>query len=195
MVYRQVKHGLYTNGTNKKKKCIRHNFVKTWPWNLRKMQGKWRNGESSVLSNFPFNCKHQIFIHHRRSAAPRIVMHIFVSIKQSRPSPYHWTTNGTFFIQVTKLTMILSRFHVLHIQETDYIPHFTYRISHTAGFSVFLNIINTQHDVETLFECLQTASVPCHRINNLGTHAHHHDRGAAVAILANRTYFLENPCI
>jgi len=35
-------------------------------------------------------------------------------------------------------------------------------------------------------------SVPCHRINKLGAHAHHHDRGAAVAILANGTYFLDN---
>jgi hypothetical protein len=75
---------------------LRHNFVKKWPLNLRKMQGKWRNGESSVLPNLVFNCTHQIFIHHRQSAAPRIIMHIFASfIKQSHPSPYHWTTHGT----------------------------------------------------------------------------------------------------
>jgi len=30
---------------------LRHNFVKKWLWNLRKMQGKWRNGESAVLTN------------------------------------------------------------------------------------------------------------------------------------------------
>ena len=53
-------------------------------------------------------------------------MHIFASfIKQSHPSPYHWTTHGMFSIHVTKLTMNFSRFHVLHIQETDYRPHFT----------------------------------------------------------------------
>ena len=62
-----------------KLKFMRHKFVKKWPWNLRKMQGKWRNGESSVLSILLFYCTHQIFIHHRRSAAPRIITHIFAS--------------------------------------------------------------------------------------------------------------------
>ena len=82
---------------------LRHNFVKKWPRNLRQMQGKWRNGESSVLHNLPFNCTHQIFIHHSRSAAPRIIMHIFASfIKQSHLSPYHWTTHGMFSIQIVK---------------------------------------------------------------------------------------------
>jgi len=105
---------------------FRHKFVKKWPWNLRKMQGKWRNDESSVFPNLLFNCTHQIFIHHRRSAAPRIIMHIFASfIKQSHPSPYHWTTHGMFSIHVTKLTMNFSWCHVLCIQETDYRPHFT----------------------------------------------------------------------
>ena len=104
---------------------LRHNFVKKWPWNLRKMQGKWRNGESSVLPNL-FNCTHQIFIHHRRSAAPQIIMHIFASfIKQSHPSPCHWTTHGMFSIHVTKLMTNFSRCHVLPIQETDYRLHFT----------------------------------------------------------------------
>jgi len=36
----------------------------------------------------------------------------------------------------------------------------TDRISHAAGVSIFLNIINTQHDAYTLFRCLQIASVP-----------------------------------
>ena len=108
-----------------KLKFIRHNFMKKWLWNLRKMQGKWRNHESSVLSNLLFNCTHQIFIHHRRSATPWIITHIFVSfIKQSHPSLYHLITHGMFSIQVTKLTNF-SRFHVLRIQETDYRPHFT----------------------------------------------------------------------
>ena len=43
----------------------------------------------------------------------------------------------------------------------------------------------TQHDASTLFGCLQTASVPCQRINKLGTHGHHRDRSAAAAIFAN----------
>jgi len=105
---------------------LRHNFVKKWPWNLRKMLGKWCNGESYVLSNVHFNCTHQIFVHHRQSATPRIIMHTFTSfIKQSHPSPYHWTTHVMFSIHVTKLTMNFSRCHVLRIQETDYRLHFT----------------------------------------------------------------------
>ena len=104
---------------------LRHNFVKKWPWNLRKMRRKWRNGESSVLPNLLFKCTHQIFIHHRRSAAPRIIMRIFASfIKQSHPSQYHWTTHGMFSIHVTKWTNF-SWCHVLCIQETDYRLHFT----------------------------------------------------------------------
>jgi hypothetical protein len=35
--------------------------------------------------------------------------------------------------------------------------------------------------------------VPCHRINKLGTHAHHRDRSTAGAIFTNGTYFLDNP--
>jgi len=105
---------------------LRHNFVKKWPWNLRKMQGKWCNGESSVLSNVHFNCTHQIFVHHRRLATPWIIMHIYTSfINQSHPFPYHWTTHGMFSIRITKLMMSFSRCHVLRIQETDYRPHFT----------------------------------------------------------------------
>ena len=33
--------------------------------------------------------------------------------------------------------------------------------------------------------------MPSHRINKLGTHAHHRDRSAAAAIFANGTYFLD----
>ena len=130
-----------------KSKFVRHNFVKKWPWNLSKMQGKWRNGESSVLSDLLINCTHQIFIHHRRSAAPRIIMHIIASfIKQSHPSPYHWTTHGMFCIHVTKLTMNFSRFHVLRIQETDYSPHFTcggilYFLTHYKHTARYINTV------------------------------------------------------
>ena len=94
---------------------LRENFLKKWPRNLRKMQRKWCNGESSLLPNLLFNCTHQIFIHHRWSAAPWIIMHIFASfIKQSHTSPYCWTTHGIFSIHVTKLTMNFSRSCFLH---------------------------------------------------------------------------------
>jgi len=120
---------------------LRHNCVKKWLWNSRKIQGNWPNGESSVLPNLLFNCTHEIFIHHRLSAAPRIIMHMFASsIKESHPSPYHWTMHGMFSIHVTKLTMNFSRCHVLCIQE-----RITDRISHAAGFSISLNIKHTQH--------------------------------------------------
>ena len=71
----------------------------------------------------------------------------------------------------------------------------TDRISHAAGFSIFLKIINTHHDALTLFKCLQIASVPWQRIKKLGTHAHHRDHSAAAAIFANGTYFLDSPHI
>jgi hypothetical protein len=50
---------------------------------------KFVNGEWSVLLNLLLHCTHQIFINHRQSAAPQIIMHIFMSfIKVSHPSPY-----------------------------------------------------------------------------------------------------------
>jgi hypothetical protein len=49
--------------------------VKKWAWNLWKMQGKWWNGESSVLLNLLFHCTHQIFINYRRSTAPHPLNH------------------------------------------------------------------------------------------------------------------------
>jgi hypothetical protein len=127
----------------RKNKFIRHNFMNKWPWNLRKMQGKWRNGESSVLSNLLFNS-----IHHRRSTAPWIIMHIFMSfIKQSHPSAYHWTAHGMFCIHIKKLMMNFSWFHVLGIQETDYRPHFTcggilYFIKHYKHTAWCVNTFN-----------------------------------------------------
>jgi hypothetical protein len=59
----------------------------------------------------------------------------------SHPSPYDWITHGIFSIHRKKLTMNISRFHVSCIQETD-----SDCISHAAGFSIFLNIINIQDD-------------------------------------------------
>ena len=74
--------------------------MKQWQWNLREMQGEWRNGESSVFSNLLFKSTHQIFINNRQSAAPQIIMQIFASfIKQSQPSPYDWTNQGLFSTQ------------------------------------------------------------------------------------------------
>jgi hypothetical protein len=67
----------------------------------------------------------------------------------------------------------------------------TGRISHAAGFSIYLNIANTQYDAQTRFECLQMASVPSQRTYKLCTHAHLRDRSAAAAIFANGTYFVD----
>jgi hypothetical protein len=123
-----------------KTKFIRHNFVKKWPWNLWKMQGKWQNGKSSVLLNLLFHCTYQIFINHRPSAAPQIIMHIFPSfIKVSRPCPYHRITHVMFSIHLTKLWWMSAGFMPLASEKW-----ITERISYAAGFLIFLNIVNTQ---------------------------------------------------
>jgi hypothetical protein len=84
------------------------------------------NDMVTVLLNFLFHCIHQIFINHRQSAAPQIIMHIFGSfIKMSHPFLYHWISHGMFSIHHTKLIMNVSQFRVPCIQETDYRPHFT----------------------------------------------------------------------
>jgi Zn-finger protein len=44
------------------------------------MQGKWQNSETPVLLNLHFHCTHQLFINHRRSATPWIILHIFASL-------------------------------------------------------------------------------------------------------------------
>jgi hypothetical protein len=67
----------------------------------------------------------------------------------------------------------------------------TDRISHAAGFSIFLNIVNTQDDTYTPFDYLQMASVPSQRINKLCTQAHHRDRRAEAVIFANGNYFVD----
>jgi hypothetical protein len=66
-------------------------------------------------------------------------------------------------------------------------------ISHVVGFSIFFNILNTQEDVLTLFDCLQIASVSSKRTNKLCTHVHHSDCSTAVAIFANGTYSVDMP--
>jgi len=152
------------------------------------MQGKWCNGESSVLSNLLFNCMHQIFIHktigcstdHRTYLCPSLnsrthlrTTKLLIACFPYTSQSWQWVSTGFMFFRFKK-------------RVTD-------RISHAAGFSIFLNIINTRQCVDT--ECLQIVSVPWHRINKLGTHVLLHDRSAAVAILANATYFLDNPRI
>jgi len=108
---------------------------------FEEMQGKWRNDESSVLPNLPFNCTHQIFIHNM----PHITAHIVMSFtEQLHPSLYHCTTHGMFSTHVTKLTNF-SRFHVLRIQETDYRPHFT-----CGGILYFLKHKYTARYVNTV---------------------------------------------
>jgi len=143
--------------------------------------GKCRERAVVVSLNFIFKCTHQIFIHHRQSATPQIIMHILLSfIKQSHPSLYHWTTHGMFSIQVTKLTNF-SRFHVLHIQETDYRPHFI-----CAGILYFLehykNSTMHWHRSNACEQCLSLVTESTHS-------AHNHDRSAAVAILAKELIF------
>jgi hypothetical protein len=66
-------------------------------------------------------------------------------------------------------------------------------ISHAVDFPVFLNIVNTQDDAKMQFDCLQMAFVPSQRTNKLCTHVQHREGIAAVAIFANRTYFVYMP--
>jgi hypothetical protein len=157
--------------------------VKLW-----KMQERWRNGESSVLFNLLSHCTHQIFTNHRRSAAPRIVMHIFASFnKVSHPSPYHWITHGKFSTHLTKLRMNVSQFHVSCIQVTDYRPHFI-----CGGLLHFLE--HSKHTVRCVNAvCLQMASVHSIRTNELCMHVHHSDHRTAASICANETYFVDTP--
>jgi hypothetical protein len=75
----------------------------------------------------------------------------------------------------------------------EYMKRISERISNTAGFSTFLNIVNAQDNAQTRFDCLQIASVPSKRTNKLCTHAHRRDRSAAAAIFANGTYFVDTP--
>jgi hypothetical protein len=148
------------------------------------MQGKWRNGELSVL----FHCTHQIIINHIRSATPWIIMHIFASfIQVSRPCPYHWITHGMFSIHLRSWQWMSAGFMFLAFKK-----RITDRISHVAGFSIFSNIVNTQDNAQTRFDWLQMASMPSKRTNKLCTHAHS-DCSAAAPIFANRTYFVDMP--
>jgi hypothetical protein len=138
--------------------------------------------------NHLFHGMHQTFINHRRLAALLIIVHIFMSImKVSQPSFYHWITNDMFFMHLTKL-MNVSRFHVSCIQEKGYRPHFT-----CGGLSDFLEHCKRADNAWMWFDCLQIAPVLSKRANKLCMHAHHSDHRIAVAVFANRTYFVDAP--
>jgi hypothetical protein len=68
-------------------------------------------------------------------------------------------------------------------------------ISYAAGFSIFLNTVNTQDNAHMLFDCLKITSVPSQRTNKLCMHAHCRDCSAAAVIFANGTYFVDMPRI
>jgi hypothetical protein len=155
---------------------------------LWKTQGKWWNGESPVLLNLLFHCMHQIFINHRRSSGSSCIFlhpslkcltHLLTTESLMACSPYtsqSWRMSAGFLFLAFK-------------------KRITGRISHVVGFSIFLNIVNTQDDAWTWFTCLQMASVPSKRTNKLCTPAHHSGRSAAMAIFANGTYFVDTPHI
>lgn len=70
-----------------------------------------------------------------------------------------------FSINITNFTDIFSLFIVSDIQDMDH------RLDFICITSIILNIINTQHDVYMLIECLKVVSVSCQQIDQLGTHA------------------------
>jgi len=102
-------------------------------------------------------------------------------------------------LHTNELLMACSTYKTQSCQISGSFMFFTFKkqipdhISHAMGFSIFLNIIYTRQCDD--IECLQIVSVPCQRINKLGTHVLIHDCSAAVAIFANGTYFLDNPHI
>jgi hypothetical protein len=173
---------------------LEHNFRKrslsdTILWRSdREICGKCRESDKIVI--LLFYCTHQIFINHRWSAAPRIIMHIFASfIKVSRPSPYHWITHGMFSIHLTNLTMNVSRFHVPCMQETDYGEHFA-----CGGLLNFLeHSKHTGQCVKAVRLCKSRPPLPKQRTNKPYTYAHRRDRSASAAIFANVTYFVDTP--
>jgi len=120
--------------------------VKKWPWNLRKMQGKWCNGESTVVSNFFFKCTHQIFIHHRQSGSLHKPSYIFLC-----PS-----LNSRTQLRTIELLMACSPYKSQSWRISACFMVFTFKklitdhISYAVGFSIFLNIINTTQCVDTV---------------------------------------------
>jgi hypothetical protein len=160
-----------------KTKFIRHNFVKNWPWNLWKMQGQWRNGAPNLHTDGrPLRGSSCIFSRPWLKCLTRLLtIESLMACSPYTSQSWRWMSAGFMFLASKK--------------------RITARISHATGFSVFLNLLNTQDNAQTWFDCLQIASVPSKRNNKLCTHAHHRDRSLAVAIFANGTYFVDTPRI
>jgi hypothetical protein len=174
---------------NFRKRIFSDNFVKKWLLNLWKMQGKRRNGESSVLLNLLFHCTHKVFIKPDGRPLRGLSSCTFSrpSLKCLTPSPYQWITHDKFSILLTKLTMNVSRFHVRCIQEADYRPHFT-----CSGLLDFLE--RCKHIGRGVNVVLLSAN--CVRAfqknqKKICTHAHYSDRSVAAAMFANGSYFVD----
>ena len=111
------------------------------------MQRQRRNGEPSVFTNFCFDRAHQIITDHKRSAAPRLVMHVITTfVELPNPFPHHSITHGIFTAYFTYLTMNISRFHISCIQTTDNRPYFTvggalYHLEHFKRTEQHVNTI------------------------------------------------------
>ena len=111
-------------------------------WNLRKMQGKWRNGESSVLSDLLFNCTHQSSF--TTDGWP---------LRGSSCTFSHPSLNSRTHLRTIELLMACSPYTSQSWQWISasfmfftFKKWITDRISQAVGVSIFLNIINTQHD-------------------------------------------------
>ena len=154
-----------------KLKFIRHNFVKKWPWNLRKCR------ESDVMVDRLFSlifsstaCTKSSLT--RRSAAQQIITHIFTPSLNSPTHLYHWSTHGMFSIHVTQLTNF-SQFHVLHIQEMDYRPYFTCSriLCFLKHYKRTARCVNTVQMSAKLDPCLATESTNSARVCTIMTAA------------------------
>jgi len=126
-----------------KLKFIRHNFMKTWPWNLRRCR------ESDVMVNRLFSLIFSSNAHnkssfttgnqplHRSSCTflwpslnSRTHLHTVELLMACYPyKSQSWRISASFM------------FFTIKKQITDH-------ISHAAGFSIFLNIINTTRHVK-----------------------------------------------
>jgi hypothetical protein len=118
----------------------RHNFMNKWPWNLNKMQGNWRNGESSVLWIFSSTVRTKSSL--TTDGRPlrgslctfwrpllKCLIHLRTIESLMACSPY--TSQSWRRMSAGFMFLIFKK-------------RITERISHAAGFSIFLNIVNTQ---------------------------------------------------
>ena len=113
------------------------NSVK-WPRNLRKCR-EWRNDETSVLSKL-FNCTHQI-LNHQTVGRSADYAHFCVFIKQLHLSTYPFNYSRHVLRSSQNWRWISPGFMFFAFKK-----RITDRSSHAVRFSIFLNIINTQHD-------------------------------------------------